>query len=215
MDPDKPVSRFNTWMDFFRNLRELGEPWGVTPASIGTAILPTIGVAAAMIFQSVPWYVVLPVVLFLLGAIFHLYAGIAKARAVRGVKKISLEAVAEACERLEERYWTFLEDHRSDLKEMADIESRRWDRDPATGNDGWEQARQLETALMRKMKARLGSDVAALMGMFGTLDIEGNSDFRSLHWSDGQARYYGAIGKLLRRGMLEEARKLKRHDIFF
>jgi hypothetical protein len=68
---------------------------------------------------------------------------------------------------------------------------------------------------MIKMKARLGSDVAALMAMFTTLEIDRESDFRSLHWSDSQARYYGAIGKLLRQGLLEEARKLKRHDIFF
>lgn len=215
MSFEKLASRFNTWMDFWRNAREVLEPWGITPVSIGTAALPVIGVVGAMIFQSVPWYFILPAAVLLISSVIHLYAGIAKARAVQGVRKLSLEAVADACQNFEERYWNFLEDNRGALKEKAEIEARRWDKDPATGIDGWEQARQLEDNIMRKMKARLGSDVAALMGMFSTLEIEGDSDFRSLHWSDSQARYYGAVGKLLKRGMLEEARKLKRQNIFF
>ncbi|WP_157014303.1 hypothetical protein [Mesorhizobium xinjiangense] len=212
---EKVAGRFNTWVEFFRNLREIGAPWGITPSSIVAATILYGGMVWAMIREMVPWYVYLPIALLVFGSVFHLYAGIAKARSVQGIRKISLDAVADACERFEERYWNFLEAHRAELKEIADAEARRWGTDDSGSINGWEHARQLETNLMRKMKARLGSDVAALMAMFSTLEIGGDSDFRSVHWSDGQARYYGAIGKLLRQGMLEEARKLNRHDIFF
>lgn len=215
MGIEKAAGRFNTWMEFVRNWREIGEPWGITPRAVASALIGAVVWVAAMIYQSVPWYILAPVALLFTGTLLFFCAGIAKARAVQGVRKISLGAVADACERFEERYWSFIESHGTELKAIADIRSR-WpstsDPDP---HEIWNKERQAEDALMIKMKARLGSDVAALMAMFTTLEIDRESDFRSLHWSDSQARYYGAIGKLLRQGLLEEARKLKRHDIFF
>lgn len=170
---------------------------------------------AAMIYNQLPWYLIVPIVLFMFSVCLHLFAGIMKALAVRGVRKISLDAVADACECFEERYWSFQDAHQNDLRAISEIEMRRWDNGGQSMMEVIEQARRLEDELMRKMKARLGSDVGALVAMFKSLGIEADSDFRSLHWSDGQARYYGAVGKLLRNGLLDEARKLKRTDLFF
>jgi hypothetical protein len=87
-----------------------------------------------------------------------------------------------------------------------------------TGTDviaEWERARHAEEVVMTKMRARLGSEVGALVAILSSFNIQADSDFRSLHWSSEIARYYGAIGKLLRCGLLEEARKLDRHQLFF
>jgi hypothetical protein len=208
---EKPINRLNTWAEFFRNLKEVGELFGVTPASIGVAILPTILLVGSMIYQFVPWYWIVVVAIFTVGAFLHLFAGVKKARAVKGIKRLSLDVVAQACETFEERYWNFLEAQKTELRAMNALRYGRFE-DRSTA---WDQERQLEEETMRRMKERLGSEVGALVAMLTPLGINAESDFRSLHWSDELARYYGAIGKLLKRGLLEEAQKLDRHKLFF
>ncbi len=214
MSIEKSAGRFNTWFEFFRNWKEIGEFFGITPKAIIAAVFWAILWAAGLIHGLIPWYFTVPASLAMLAAVLFLYAGIIKARSVQGMRKIKLDDVADACARFEERYWDFLDAHGTDLKEIAQVRNQ-WPLHDGNPHEVWNKERELEEALMRKMKARLGSDLAAIMAMFSTLGLSGESDFRSLHWSDIQARYYGAVGKLLKNGLLQEARKLDRHKLFF
>jgi hypothetical protein len=87
------------------------------------------------------------------------------------------------------------------------------------GKEEWRKVRadeeRRETALVLKLRARLASDVGALIPMLGSLNIKAESDFRSLHWIDSQMRYYGAVGKLLERGLVQEAQSLSARQLFF
>lgn len=186
--------------------------WEITPAKIFNSVWPVAIMAGGMIWQRVPWYVTLPVAIFMVGSLLHLYAGISRALAVQGIKNVSLVDAAAACERVERGFYDFIEARSEEVSQVTSIVR------PPEGVD-WskfhEGIQAQEQDLMRRLRSRIGSDVAAAVALLNSLDVPAESDLRSLHWADSLARYYGAVGKLLRGGHLKEAKSLDRHKLFF
>ncbi len=161
--------------------------------------------------DHLPWWAITAIALTLASLITRLFTELRRAWAVVGIKKLSLETAAIACERFEERYWDFITGHRNEIEAAM---SYRYCVGPNMMTE-METARKAEESIMMKMRARLGSEVGALIAILSSLNIRADSDFRSLHWSSELARYYGTISKLLRQGLLEEAQKLDQHRLFF
>lgn len=178
--------------------------WEITLGKIINAVWPTVLVLGGMIWDSVPWYVILPAAIFLFGSLMHLYAGVQRALSVQGVKKTSLADVAAACERSADGFFDFVEARNEEVGRFAIFRN----------HEDLDEQRQLEADFMRRMKARIGGDVLAAAAMLKPLGIRVNSDLRTLHWADMQARYFQALAKLLREGHLEEARALDPHQAF-
>lgn len=204
---EKHTSRFNTLVETITNFFVVGGLFGITPAS-AVAALGYVGFLVwQLISQSVPGYAIAIAILFAAGGVLHLYAGVVKARSVIGLKKISLSAVAEACERLEERYWNFREANEATIRAINETnyirseDSESWDR-------GNLKRANLEAELMRDLSARLGADIGSVVAMLQSLNIQARADFRSIYWNDSNVRYYATVGRLLRGGHLEEAQKL-------
>lgn len=208
------AARANLWTSLAERCARLAGAfgWDITPAKLFNAVWPTVLMMGALIWESVPWYFIVPAAVFLFGSLLHLYAGVARALAVQGVKKATLSDVAAACEKASEGFYDFTEARAEEVEELLSI-SR-----PGPGED-WSTFHDLraakEKAFMHRLKARVGTDIGAAIAMLAPLGIKIDSDLRSLHWADQQARYLGALAKLLRNGHLEEAKALKDHQFFF
>ena len=156
---------------------------------------------------SLAGFVLLATLLFLC---VRLFVEGKRALALHGVKKLSLAEAADLCLTVERRYHEFLRANRQALEELSKLQYRNGD--PA---EDWPRARAHEDILCREMRIWMGGDVAAAVGALGQLGIQANSDMRSLHWADQMSRYFGAVGRLLNRGLLAEAKGLDVRSLVF
>lgn len=108
---EKAAGRLNLWSALIERAGKLANAlgWEITPAKVLGAVLPTAALVVNMIYQYVPWYIIVPVGAFALGSILHLYAGVARAAAVQGVKKMSLADAAALCEKVAADFYDFVE----------------------------------------------------------------------------------------------------------
>lgn len=183
--------------------------WEISPSKIINAAWPALLLVGGMIWQHVAWYWVVPCAVFMVGALLHLYAGIARAMAVQGVRKLSLQDAAAACERAEKAFYDFVEARSDEVAAFEEAKGRR-----SENVADYDAARMKEDEFMAKMRARIGGDVGAAVAMLKVLGIEAESDLRSLHWADRMTRIFGTQARLLRDGHLEAAQKLNRRDLF-
>lgn len=205
---EKSASRINLWTALIERFGKLAYSlgWEVTPAKLVNAVWPVTLMSAAMIWQHVPWYVLIPVAIFSIGSLLNLYVGLARARAVQGVKKVSLTDAAAMCEIAARNFYDYVDVRAEEVGSFSPH---------ASPSLPWPLARAKEEEFMQRMKSRLGGDVGAAVAVLSSLGISVSSDFRSLAWADGLARFFGAQARLLRAGHLEEARKLDIQDLFY
>jgi hypothetical protein len=203
----------NLWSALIQRTWAFLDAIGVTTQIKALFLLIAAGVWAMIswLVGHLPWWATTAIALGLASLTTRLLTDLWRAWAVIGIKKLSLETAADACEKYEQRYWDFITGHQQEIEAAV---SHRYC-DGASIMAEFEKAQKAEEIIMTKMRERLGSEVGALIAMLSSLNIQADSDFRSLHWSNGPARYYGAIGKLLRCGLLEEAQKLDRHRLIF
>lgn len=143
--------------------------------------------------------------------LLRFYTESRRAWAISGIKQLSTETAAEMCMAVEAKYQQFLQANR---REIEGVRAGRYSR----GDDlaaRWEEMSKREDALARDLRGWIGGDVAAAVAVLNALGIKAESDLRSLHWADSSARYFGAMGRLLHKGLLEEARSFDRHKLFF
>lgn len=211
---EKAATRVNLWTALLERFGKLANAfgWEVTPTKLVNTVWPVTVLVGGMIWQYVPWYVIIPVSIFAFGSLLHLYAGIARAVAVQGVKSVSMADAAAMCERAARGFYDFVE-ARTD--EVADISNYRHPPDGADVADYWDMQRAKEEALMRRVRERIGGDVGAAVAMLKMLGIDAESDLRSIAWADKLARFFSAQAQLLRAGHLEAAQNLDRHRMFF
>lgn len=165
-----------------------------------------------MIWQLVPWYVIVPVAVFLAAGLLNLYAAVRRAIAVQGIKKLALMDVAESCLKVEQRFYEFTEARQQEVSEITSIAR------PPDGTDWneWYDKRSVhEQEFMHRLKAKIGADIGAAIARLAVLDINAESDLRSIQWADGTARYFGAVGRLLKDGHLDAARKLDKRTMHY
>lgn len=203
----------NLWSALLQRTWAFLDAIGVKTWITGVVWFGLSGVSAMIVWlhDHLPWWAIAAIALLLASLTTRLFAELRRAWAVVGIKKLSLDTAAMACERFEERYWNFIEANQHEIQ-MATINPYTTAPDMRVE---LEKAREVEEVVMRKMRGRLGSEVGALIAILSSLNIMAESDFRSLHWSNGLARYYGAVGRLLRQGLLEEAQNLDRKRLFF
>lgn len=115
------------------------------------------------------------------------------------------------CMAVEAKYHQFVQANR---REIEGARAGRYSR----GGDiaaQFDEMSKREDALASDLRVWVGGEVAAAVAVLNALGIEAESDLRSLHWADGSARYFGAMGRLLQKGLIEEARAFDRRKLFF
>jgi hypothetical protein len=208
----KIISRINEAFDFGRNLFEVGELFGVTRGSIGLGIAYLAWLGWLMLKDAVPpWGYMLaaPVALIM---VLLLYTALRRAWAVRSIQPVSLEKVADACDRATERYLNFVEANNEQF--VALVVSRY---SPSSGPINWEERNKklqtLEYNLISKIKEKIGGEIGAAIAMLHSVGVYIHPEFGSVDWIDGMMRKIQACGKLLRSGQLEAAKKIQSYPL--
>ena len=209
---DRTVSGINRWAAFGDHVSNavvaLGGPKIVAVAS---AILVAGWGALVSWLDQLPFWGISAATLLLVGLTLFAYAALRRAWAVRGIRKIDLSTVADACLEFEQQYRNFLDDNAPKIQEYRALHNS------ANGSAGenWAKAHAIDDELSARMRDRLGGELAAVIAQCSALGIKVDSDFRSLHWSSRVARHVGGLGRLLKGGLLEEARSLDRYSLFY
>jgi hypothetical protein len=195
----------NAWISIGARLWQVLTYLGVSGWLSGIALLvmAAIYAAAVNVLASIPWYVYVPLALATGTLALHFYIKFRVAWSLRGIKTFDIEDFAKECISYYQDFADFMV-NRQEARPRRDIETsteemhRVWQEDVKF-------SRRTDALIMQRFAPR----AFAIAHQMKSLGIPPPNMFHfSLGDHGGVGPYIGIVGELLRKGLLDEARKL-------
>lgn len=207
---EKAAGRLNVWSSLGERIFKIAEWVGLSIAP--RDVIVTAGLAGTYVWslvrEGLPWYLVVPLGVLAIGAGLHLFAGIRRAISVRGLKSLDIQALGRDCQQLRSDLFDFLVSRQEAAPNRnAGIHAPREQCDrlmEAAWEAGVNHSRQTEARMIQ----RFGHRMVALSHQLKQAGIAPPDLWGFSHNAPNIAAHIGAVGELLERGLLKEARDL-------
>lgn len=204
---EQKAARLNLWTALIERggslLIVLGGWQYVAP--LGTALVSGWALAVHYVDRT-PFWGSCIAGLILCACTFNVIVAVRRAWSIRGIKKLDLSILANDLKKFREDAFEFLLMHQEVLHASLpgeNIEISELSRDRA-----WELRRDFSQKTSALAAQRFAHRAMALIHLLAQADIPPPSLWAFDHELPNIAAYFGAVGELLERGLLEEARSM-------
>lgn len=199
------VGAANTWLSLIDRLWKVTGYLGITgwlSATVGLGLFAWFWVAVDFV-TALPWYLLLLIALLFATLCLHFYNKARIAWSLRGVKSFDIEEFAEECQ----AYYRDFADYMVSRQDARPVHHR-------DSNDRDDSYKKWQDDVAHSMKsdalvmARFGPRAYSIAHRMTGLGIKPPNLFHFPHGDHGGVGVYiGLVGDLLKKGLLEEARK--------
>jgi hypothetical protein len=211
---ERSAERVNLFISLAKHAWDAAGALGIQGYLTGAAWIAAVGVWAVLIYalENLPFWSLALLALLLATLSTRLIVELRKAWAVRGLKSLDLQQLGADCLAYREDLFEFLVG-RADTAPSRHVHGLGAGNDTDALHQAWAQGVDYSQKTRARLAQKFAHRAVALNHQLDSAGIRPASLWSFDHNAAGIAAYYGAVGELLKRGLLKEAREMSPDDL--